>query len=78
MPPCAAAFLLPPEVGCLTEERCESSSSDDPALWRGSLACDPLSPLACTRQEDGLRTLLAPLWRFLFQGPYADSWNMFS
>ena len=74
----AVAFLLPPEVGCLTSARCESASADDPALWRGSLACDPMSPLACTRREDGLRTTLAPLWRILFQGPYADTWSMFS
>ena len=74
----ALAFLVPPEVGCLTSARCESSSADDPAFWRGSLACDPISPLACTRREDGLRTTLAPLWRILFQGPYADSWSMFS
>ena len=72
------AFVLPPEMGCLTMDRCDSSSANDPALWRGSLACDPMSPLACTRQDDGLRTLLAPLWRFLFQGPYVDSWSMFS
>ena len=56
----ALAFLVPPEVGCLTSARCESSSADDPAFWRGSLACDPISPLACTRREDGLRTTLAP------------------
>jgi len=73
-----AAFTLPPELGCLTEERCESTSANDVSLWRGSLVCDPSSPLACTRQEDGLRTYLAPLWKVLFQGPYADSWSMFS
>jgi len=72
------AFGLPPEVGCLTEERCESTSANDLALWRGSLQCDPASPLACARVEDGLRTLLAPVWKLLFQGPYADSWSMFS
>ena len=72
------AFGLPPELGCLTEERCESTSTSDIAIWRGSLTCDPTSPLSCTRNEDGLRSSLAPVWKVLFQGAYADSWSMFS
>jgi len=72
------AFQLPPELGCLTEERCESSTANDVDLWRGSLSCPPNPLLQCTREEDGLRTRLAPLWRLLFQGPYRDTWSMFS
>lgn len=74
------AFLVPPEIGCLTTDRCDSQQSNDVEFWRGSLSCTDQSPvgLSCTRNEDGLRTLLAPLWKFLFQGPYADSWSMFS
>ena len=72
------AFLLPPELGCLTEARCESSSANDVDAWRGSLQCDERDPDYCVRAEDGLRTTLAPFWALLFQGPYADTWSMFS
>ena len=72
------ALTLPPEMGCLTEERCESTAASDVGFWRGSLQCEEQEPDYCKRVEDGIRSRLAPVWMVLFQGPYADTWSMFS
>ena len=72
------AFTMPAEIGCLTDEQCESGATNDLDIWRGSLVCAADDPMYCVRQNDGLRTTLAPLWKAFFQGAFKDAHNMFS